>query len=88
MNHYYFTYGSDGQPFCGGWTDVIAPDMESACGAFRVFHPDVTYGLLNCCAVYTEEQFKETCMYRSGRNLGAGCQEAIVIERTVMRSEQ
>ena len=32
---YYFTYGTDGQPFVGGWTEVEAPNADIACAAFR-----------------------------------------------------
>lgn len=27
MRTFYFTYGSSGQPFIGGWTEVNAPIM-------------------------------------------------------------
>ena len=27
---YYFTYGTDGQPFVGGWTEVEAPNVNLA----------------------------------------------------------
>ena len=37
---YYFTYGTDGQPFVGGWTEVEAPNVNLACAVFRAVHPD------------------------------------------------
>lgn len=46
MTKYIFTYGTEGQPFAGGWTEVIAPDRQAACAAFRAIHPDRVEGLL------------------------------------------
>lgn len=41
MPKFYFTYGlDDTQPFKGGWTEIIAPDVNTACAVFRIFHPD------------------------------------------------
>lgn len=80
MNRFYFTYGSGGQPFHGGWTEVVAPNMKTACGAFQAFHPNVYKDCLNCCCVYTEEDFKKTCMYENG-NLGSRCHEVITLTR-------
>lgn len=28
MPTFYFTYGTDGQPFVGGWTEITAPRYE------------------------------------------------------------
>lgn len=82
---YYFTYGSEGQPFVGGWTEVKAPNMHTACEAFRAIHPDKTPGLLNCCSVYTEEDFKDDRhdMFRTG-NFGAYCHEVITLTVEVL----
>ena len=33
MPKFYFTYGTDGQPFVGGWTEVEAPDRRAACSS-------------------------------------------------------
>lgn len=77
---FYFTYGSEGQPYIGGWTEVEAKDRHAACNAFRAYHPDKTEGLLNCSSVYDEEQFKRTEMYRSG-NFGHRCHEVITLRR-------
>lgn len=57
MDKFYFTYGSEGHPFVGGWTEVEARDERMACAAFRTVHPDKTEGFLDCCAVYDEERF-------------------------------
>ena len=81
MPKFYFTYGTDGQPFVGGWTEVDAPDGHAACAAFRAYHPDKTEGLLNCSSVYDEAHFKLTEMYRKD-NFGFRCHELIQITRT------
>lgn len=80
MAKYYFTYGLEDQPFVGGWTEVEAPTQEAAEIAFRVFHPDKTPGLLNCCWVYDEERFKSTAMFSDG-NFGYRCRELIQLTR-------
>ena len=77
MNNYYFTYGSEGQPFVGGWTRVIACNIHDAVDLFRKVHPDKTEGLLNCADYYTENQFYKTEMHLSG-NLGSYEREVIV----------
>lgn len=73
---FYFTYGTEGQPFHGGWTEVIAPTRKAACKIFRIYHPDKTAGLLNCSSVYAAQEFERTSMYASD-NLGARCHEVI-----------
>lgn len=82
MGIFYFTYGSDGQPFSCGWTEIEAPDANSACALFRAFHPDKTEGTLNCSSVYNEERFSETGMRKDG-NFGACCRERIVVTRVI-----
>ena len=77
MNNYYFTYGSEGQPFVGGWTRVIACNIHDAVDLFRTVHPDKTEGLLNCADYYTEDKFYNTKMHLSG-NFGSYEQEVIV----------
>lgn len=81
MQKFYFTYGTSGQPFCGGWTEVEAPDEKTAVALFRAIHPDKNKGLLNCSGVYTEEQFAKTCMAGSDGNFGHWCHERITVER-------
>ena len=80
MPRFYFTYGTEGQPFYGGWTEVEAPDGHAACAAFRACHPDNTEGLLNCRDMYDDAHFKLTEMYRSG-NFGHRCHETITLRR-------
>lgn len=86
MGKYFFTYGTDGQPYCGGWTEITAPDKHTACAAFRTFHPDVTPGVLNCSDVYTEEAFAKSCMSGPDGNLGYRCHETITIQREIAGS--
>lgn len=80
MARFYFTYGSEGQPFVGGWTEVEAEDRRKACAAFRAYHPDKTEGLLNCSDVYTQEEFMQSGMVKD--NLGACCHEYISLKQT------
>lgn len=81
MPKFYFTYGSEGHPFVGGWTEVEAQAFYAACAAFRAFHPDKTPGLLNCCSVYEEDNFKQTSMYGPAGNFGYRCHETITLRR-------
>ena len=77
---FYFTYGTEGQPFVGGWTEVHAPNRRIACEIFREYHPDKTEGLLNCSSVYTREQFNRTKMSGPGGNFGAYAHEIIEVK--------
>ena len=76
MQKYYFTYGISGFSFSGGWTEVIAPTRTAACALFRLFHPDVHEGLLNCANVYDYDDFVGSEMYLHG-NFGHKCREII-----------
>lgn len=80
METFYFTYGLEGQPFVGGWTEIVAPDPKTAITAFRAFHPDKYEGILNCAFFYIGNDFKKTKMYENG-NFGARCHEKIVITK-------
>ncbi len=82
METFYFTYGTDGQPFFGGWTEIEAPDMTSACALFRAVHPDSSDGFLNCSSVYDGEWFENSRMYREG-NFGFRCHERITVTRVI-----
>lgn len=81
MPKFYFTYGTGGQPFVGGWTEVEAPDYHSACAAFRAFHPDKIEGLLNCSDVYDEARFELSQMNGPEGNFGRHCLETIILRR-------
>lgn len=83
MERFYFTYGTDGQPFRGGWTEVIAPNRSAACAAFRAFHPDKTENLLNCSSVYDQKSFERTEMFGPSGNFGSRCHEIITLTRTI-----
>ncbi len=85
MAKFYFTYGTEGQPYAGGWTEVEAPDMDTACAAFRAYHPDRIGELLNCSSIYTEEQFKATRMFAVG-NFGSHCHEVITLRRDTAKN--
>lgn len=78
MPRYYFTYGTEGQPFVGGWTEVEDPTARAAASAFRTFHPDKIKGLLNCSEMYPKEIFERTEMFREG-NFGHRCHETIIL---------
>lgn len=86
MNKFYYTYGTEGQPFVGGWSTVIAPDLTTANILFRMAHPDKEQGFLNCASVYDEAHFKETEMYKTG-NFDAKEREIIKLSVKVISSE-
>ena len=84
---FYFTYGTDGYPYVGGWTEVDAPDGHAACAAFRAYHPDKIEGLLNCASVYNEDDFQQTEMCQDG-NFGSQCHEVICLEHYVQDADE
>lgn len=79
MAKFFFTYGTSGQPFVGGWTEVNAPNRKAAVAAFRAFHPDKIGNLVNCSSIYSETEFQHTEMAKSG-NFGAFCHETITLK--------
>lgn len=82
MQKFYFTYGNnETQPFKGGWTEVVAEDIEKAVDAYTYFHP-LRDGLITCSSIYNEDDFKKTKMFTEG-NRGHKCQERIVLERSL-----
>lgn len=80
MERFYFTYGSEGHPFVGGWTEVEAQDYDVACAAFRVYHPNGSHEFMRCSCIYDEEEFMRTTMHQNG-NMGAYCHETITLQR-------
>ncbi len=80
--NFYFTYGCEGHPFIGGWTQVVADNRDNAVALFNMVHPQKS-GFVDCAGIYTEEQFFQTKMYKQGSNLGYGVHE--VIELSVYR---
>lgn len=84
MEVFYFTYGlEDYYPWYGGWTEIEAPDKNSACELFRAFHPDHTPGFVNCAFIYPEEAFLKTEMAGPKGNFGARCRERITVTRVI-----
>ncbi len=81
MPKFYFTYGSEGMDFVGGWTEVDAPNYSTACELFSACHAKSADGLINCAGIYSEREFAGTKMCQKGSNLGAGCHEVISLKR-------
>ena len=81
MAKFFFTFGREGQPYSGGWTEVEAPSAKDAAAAFRAYHPDKHEGILNCADMYTEEQFNSSGMNKEDGNLGSFCHEVITLRR-------
>lgn len=81
MSKFYFTFGTGGQPYAGGWTEVIADNRQKAVRAFRAYHPDKIPGCLNCADVYAEDVMKTTSMFAHG-NFGHRCWEVIRLEKS------
>lgn len=78
---YYFTFGNGEEcPYHGGWTEITAPDRETAIGLFRGLHPDRSEGIINCCSVYSESEFFRTGMWMHG-NFGHREWEKIIYWR-------
>lgn len=53
MNNYYITFGSEGQPFKGGWIIIEAETIEQACKIFRAMYQYKETGdtLLKFCSI-------------------------------------
>lgn len=83
MNNYYITFGSEGQPFKGGWIIIEAENEAQAQKLFRaIYQPlDSRDALLKYCSMYDERSFKSTMMYKNNDNLGAGCHCKISIKK-------
>ena len=78
MSKFYFTFGTGGQPYAGGWTEVIADNRQKAVRAFRAYHPDKIPGCLNCADVYSEKDFSAAGFLETG-NFDAFCHETIIL---------
>ena len=70
------TYGTEGQPFFGGWTEVEAETEKEAIDIFRLKHPDKKPSLVNCARIYSEDEFLITGMLDHG-NFGQKCHERL-----------
>lgn len=75
---FYFTYGAEGHPFKGGWSEVIAPNEKNAIQAFKAVHPPVHGDMLPCAFYYSEERFVKTKMFKYG-NFDNYCHEVITL---------
>lgn len=65
MNNYYITFGSEGQPFKGGWIIIEAETIEQACKIFRAMYQykETNDTLLKFCSIYTEKPLnKQKCI--------------------------
>lgn len=81
MLKFFFTYGSEGHDYEGGWTEITAPCMDDAVALFRGLHP--SDDCLRCAGVYTAKEFYNTRMYKSeAGNFGHRCWESISLRRT------
>lgn len=78
MGKFYFTFGSSGQAFAGGWVEVVAADREAAVELFRALYQGEDTGFVNCAGIYSEEEFMRTSMGIRGENFGKGCRASIV----------
>lgn len=85
MQKYYFTYSIGGHPFYGGWTEIVAPDMETAVATFRKHRPDKIEGLLNCACIYEQQHFEGSFMHKYG-NFEQFCHERITVAKVRRRS--
>ena len=86
MTTFYFTYGSEGHAYVGGWTEITVPDKDgkpdfnAAIGVFNAIHPPKGDGAaVECGGIYTEEQFKTKPMYKYG-NFGHFCRERMILK--------
>ena len=72
LKKFYFTFGTSKEyPFCGGWVEILAENRSNAIAVFREHYPDRHTGVLNCCDIYTEQEFLDSHMLSGNR--GACC---------------
>lgn len=78
MKSYYFIYRSTkitrGLPYPSGYSKVMANNMCDAAELFRLVHPDIVSGKLNCTNLLSEEEFNE-----KSSNCHLTCNEVISI---------
>lgn len=80
---YYFTYGPEGI-FEGGWSEIEAPDKNTAIRLHALVHGLSIAGLGRYAECYSRHEFMETTMFKKGENFNNACVERISfkIERT------
>lgn len=89
LEKFYFTYGSDDvQPYCGGWTEVWAPNYQMACQAFRAVHPDRIPQYPELLQRVQRKGVRENQDVRPGRNFGLRCRETITLNIAVNKAEE
>ena len=80
MPKYYFTFGSSGQVYKGGWVEIHAINMTDAQQKFEKRYGNEARnketGLLRYSDHYREDLFRASGMIETG-NLGAYCHEVI-----------
>lgn len=79
MRAYYFTFGSSGQIYEGGWIRILAYNLKEAQRKFKKRYGSEAVddiGLLRYAGSYTEEEFKKDDMFREG-NFGAFLHETL-----------
>ena len=85
---FFFTYSCGGdQPFNGGWTEVEAPNRTTAVQLFRIVHPDAEPGVVNCAFIYSEKEFANTSMAKTG-NFGKFAQERVSLKVENLRKKR
>jgi len=70
---FYFTFGNSGrQVFNGGWVRINADTLDKAVAKFKARYGPraMVDSVVNCAFMYSESEFKQTCMYRENDNLG------------------
>lgn len=81
---FYFTFGIEGkQAFKGGWIVIEAPNETIARTIFKALYPhpeDTT--IANFAAVYDENSWKDTCMYKNNHNYNASCHASFKLIKT------
>ena len=78
MHKFYFTYGSENHPFLGGWTEIEAPDENTARMIFLAIHPSDDG--MHCSSVYTEKEFLDAGFNTKG-NFGQFAHEVLTYKR-------
>lgn len=89
MERFYFIYGdnptaesyAENQPYKGGWTEVIAPDANTAWDLFNAVHPPVrATNAQRFATIMNDDDFFSSPISKRG-NKGEFCQEVIEVRR-------
>lgn len=82
-NYFYFTFGSSGQVYQGGWVKIKAETIQEAQEKFRRHFgvrawkdQDPWCGILSYAFHYTQEDFDTMEMFQTD-NMGSRCHEVI-----------